>query len=322
VIIEPSRWLGGMTGGGLSHIDWGRKEAVGGMARKILKDGGDDAHYRSRFLDLVREHGIEVVFEHRLADVQLADAKIESMMLDHAPPDPMGCPVATPTKPHDRTVRARVFIDCSYEGDLMAKAGVSYSFGRESREQYGESLAGVRPTMAAYEVDPYLRPGDPKSGLLPLLQNIEMGPLGSADKLTMGYGFRWKFAFEGDRLPLDPPAEHVLETPPALRGVLPVVDLVDDDTERPKSVLPLRLTQEAAQALGSGKKKMRFEPVHLLSVGERGVPCARLLPNALGLRKTLVQGFKRRSQVTIDIAIEAAQWRDINDVGGILDLVS
>ena len=57
VIIEPSRWLGGMTGGGLSHIDWGRKEAVGGMARKILKDGGDDAHYRSRFLDLVREAG-------------------------------------------------------------------------------------------------------------------------------------------------------------------------------------------------------------------------------------------------------------------------
>ena len=208
VIIEPSRWLGGMTGGGLSHIDWGRKEAVGGMARKILKDGGDDAHYRSRFLDLVREHGIEVVFEHRLADVQLADAKIESILLDHAPPDPMGCPVATPTKPRDRAVRARVFIDCSYEGDLMAKAGVSYSFGRESREQYGESLAGVRPNMAAYEVDPYVTPGDPKSGLLPLLQDVTMGPLGSADKLTMGYGFRWKFAFEGDRLPLDPPADY------------------------------------------------------------------------------------------------------------------
>jgi len=138
VIVEPSRWLGGMTGGGLSHIDWGRKEAVGGMARKILKDGGDDAHYRSRFLDLVREHGIEVVFEHRLADVQLADAKIESILLDHAPPDPMGCPVAMPTKPRDRAVRARVFIDCSYEGDLMAKAGISYSFGRESQERYGE----------------------------------------------------------------------------------------------------------------------------------------------------------------------------------------
>ena len=60
----------------------------------------------------------------------------------------------------------------------MARSGVSYAFGRESAEQYGESLAGVRPNLAEYPIDPYVTPGDPKSGLLPLLQDYRLGPLG------------------------------------------------------------------------------------------------------------------------------------------------
>ena len=207
-LVEPSRWLGGMTGGGLSHIDWGRSEAVGGSARRILKDGTDDPHYRMIFLDLVKEHGIDVVYEHRVADVTRAEGRITSVTFDHAPPDAIGCPTPRPVAPAALAVSARVFIDCTYEGDLMAAAGVTYTFGRESCDQYGESLAGVRPNMAVYDIDPFVTPGDPKSGLLPLLQDVTMGPLGSADKLTMGYGFRWKFAFTGDRLPLDPPEDY------------------------------------------------------------------------------------------------------------------
>jgi len=207
-LVEPSRWLGGMTGGGLSHIDWGRGEAVGGSARQILKDGTDDLHYRKIFLDLVKEHRIDVVYEHRVAHVARADGRITSATFDHAPPDAIGCPTPEPVAPAALVVSARVFIDCTYEGDLMAKAGVAYTFGRESREQYGESLAGVRPNMVVYDIDPFVTPGDPKSGLLPLLQDVTMGPLGSADKLTMGYGFRWKFAFAGERLPLDPPDDY------------------------------------------------------------------------------------------------------------------
>ena len=207
-LVEPSRWLGGMTGGGISHIDWGRSEAVGGSARQILKDGTDDPHYRKIFLDLISEHGIDVVYEHRVARVTHAASRIASATFDLAPPDAIGCPTPQPAGPAALTVSARVFIDCTYEGDLMAKAGVSYTFGRESCEQYGESLAGVRPNMAVYDIDPFVTPGDPKSGLLPLLQDVTMGPLGSADKLTMGYGFRWKFAFTGDRLPLDPPEDY------------------------------------------------------------------------------------------------------------------
>ena len=144
LVIEPSRWLGGMTGSGLIHIDWGRSEAAGGSARKWLKDGLTDPQYRRMFADLAKEHGVEILFEHRVADVRKDGATITSITLDYAPPDRFGCPVAQPKTAAAVTVSARMFIDCSYEGDLMAKSGVSYTYGRESRDHYGENLAGVR----------------------------------------------------------------------------------------------------------------------------------------------------------------------------------
>ena len=208
LVVEPSRWLGGMTGGGLVHIDWGRAEAAGGSARKLLRDGLTDPQYRRMFADLARENGVEILHEHRVATVIRDGATITRLVLDHAPPDRFGCPAAQPRTPGAVTVRARVFIDCSYEGDLMAKSGASYTYGRESRDHYGESLAGVRPPLAVYDVDPWMRPGDPRSGLLPLLQDQVPGPLGSADRLTMGYGFRWKFSLSRDQLPIDPPEDY------------------------------------------------------------------------------------------------------------------
>ena len=207
VIIEPSRWLGGMTGGGLSHVDWGREKAVGGTALSILSKNYDDAQYRQVFRDLVRKYSIRVIHEHRVSAVQKDGTSIRSVSLDHAPPDTLGCPVAAPTKADAMTISARVFIDCSYEGDLMARAGVSHTWGRESRDEYGESLAGVRPNLAVYEIDPYLTPGDAKSGLLPFVQDMKAQPEGSADRLTMGYGFRWKFSKDPDRLDIPAP-EH------------------------------------------------------------------------------------------------------------------
>lgn len=202
LLIEPSRWLGGMTGGGLMHIDWGQKDAVGGMTRKILNDENDDATYRKIFLGLVREHSIPVIYEHRLESVRKVEGRIESITLEYAPPDKLGCPIGRARRSEAVRVSAPIFIDCSYEGDLMAKSGVGYTYGRESAEQYGESLGGVAPNMAEYEIDPYVTPGEPKSGYLPLLQDRVMGPVGSADKLTMGYGFRWKFTLEKEAQPI------------------------------------------------------------------------------------------------------------------------
>ena len=208
LVIEPSRWLGGMTGGGLVHIDWGRREAVGGMARKLLKDEFTDPQYRKLWADLVKEHAIEVLFEHRLASVTREGNTITALTLDFAPPDKYGCPIPSPKAAAAVTVSARVFIDCSYEGDVMAKSGVGYTYGRESIDHYGESFAGVRENMVVYPIDPYVKPGDARSGLLPLLQDMTMGPLGSADKLTMGYGFRWKFTLSKEQLPILPPDDY------------------------------------------------------------------------------------------------------------------
>ncbi len=208
LVVEPSRWLGGMTGGGLMHIDWGREQAVGGTSRGMLKRDYNDAQYRQAFAALLQEQAIPVLFEHRIASVQRERTTIQQVTLDWAPPDKTGCPVGVARIPNARRVRANVFLDCTYEGDLMARAGVSYTFGRESRDTYGESLAGAEPNLAVYDIDPYVTPGNPKSGLLPRLQDIQVQPEGGPDKLTMGYGFRWKLVDQGERLPINPPENY------------------------------------------------------------------------------------------------------------------
>lgn len=208
VLVEPSRWLGGMTGGGIDALDWGNKKAVGGMAARVLKDGTTNPQYRQAFKDLAAEHKITVIYEHRLNAVRRDGTTIRAVELDFAPPDRTGCPLPKAQTAGAMTVTANMFIDCSYEGDLMARAGVSYTFGRESREQYGESLAGVRPHLAVYGIDPFNKPGDPRSGLIPLVQDIQLGAEGSADKLTMMYCWRWKLSDKPDRIPMEPPEDY------------------------------------------------------------------------------------------------------------------
>ncbi|MFM7240505.1 MAG: FAD-dependent oxidoreductase [Opitutia bacterium] len=208
VVVEPSRWLGGMTGGGLMHVDWGREEAVGGSTRPILKQGFEDPQYRATFVKMLSDAGVPVIYDHRVGAVEKVNGRIRAITLDRAPFDATGCPPAQAAQGAARILRARVFVDCSYEGDLLARAGVTYAYGREARATYGESLAGAQPPMSVYAIDPYVKPGDPASGLLPLLQATPVAPVGSADRLTMGYGFRWKFTFKGDGLPIDPPDDY------------------------------------------------------------------------------------------------------------------
>jgi hypothetical protein len=208
IVVEPSRWLGGMTGGGLMHIDWGREEAVSGSTRPILKKDYTDAQYRAVFTEMLKSSGVTVLFEHRVGAVEKSAGAIRAISLDLAPFDETGCPPAKPTKAAARVVAAKVFIDCSYEGDLMARSGVAYTFGREAKSTYGESLGGAQPPMSVYAIDPYVKAGDLQSGLLPGLQSTPVALVGEADKLTMGYGFRWRFVFKGESLPIEPPANY------------------------------------------------------------------------------------------------------------------
>lgn len=95
---------------------------------------------------------------------------------------------------NDGTIfRAKMFIDASFTGDLMAKANVTYTYGRESTNTYGESLNGVRAPnsdFTSYALDPYVVPGNPASGLLPLIQTNAPGIPGSADQRVQAYNFR------------------------------------------------------------------------------------------------------------------------------------
>jgi NADPH-dependent 2,4-dienoyl-CoA reductase/sulfur reductase-like enzyme len=104
IVVEPSRWLGGMTGGGLMHIDWGREEAVSGSTRPILKKDYNDAQYRAVFAEMLKSAGVTVLFEHRVSAVEKSGGVIRSISLDLAPYDETGCPPATPTKAGVRVV--------------------------------------------------------------------------------------------------------------------------------------------------------------------------------------------------------------------------
>src|SRR5690606_16511572 len=94
-----------------------------------------------------------------------------------------------------KTFRGKMFIDATYEGDLMAAAGVRYHVGREANSQYGETLNGVQTRRAIYHqfikpVDPYRTPGDPSSGLLPCINGDGPGEEGAGDHRVQAYCFR------------------------------------------------------------------------------------------------------------------------------------
>ncbi|MAS96973.1 MAG: protein-xanthan lyase [Verrucomicrobiales bacterium] len=224
VIVEPSRWVGGMLGAGLKPLqDCPNYASTGGMTRKLIATLGGDGKLlsnsdsralnpltiREDFQKLLDEHGIEVVFEHRVSETEKSDGKIQAATFDLAPFDELGCPPAAPTEVGDLVVSARVFIDASYEGDLMAKAGVSFRVGREAESEYGEELAGVREPMELAPIDPFVEPGNPESGLLDWVENDHGKPIGAADGYTQAYNYRYYTTKDPEyRVPLTPPNEY------------------------------------------------------------------------------------------------------------------
>uniref|UniRef100_A0A914D906 FAD-dependent oxidoreductase n=1 Tax=Acrobeloides nanus TaxID=290746 RepID=A0A914D906_9BILA len=140
-LVEPKRHIGGMVSGGLSTTDIGNASVIGGYVQEIYRRGA--AYYNIDFTwylephiaekvfnDMVNEAGVEVFYNSRLKEqngVMKQGGKIVSI-----------------TTENNVTFQAKVFIDATYEGDLMAFAGVSYIVGREGQSQYGESRAGIR----------------------------------------------------------------------------------------------------------------------------------------------------------------------------------
>jgi len=207
VIAEFGNHLGGMTSGGLSQTDIGNKAAIGGIAREFYrrmgKHYGKDEQWTLEpsvaehiFFDFVNESKTPVYFQQRLAGVKKEGGRIVEITMENG-----------------KVFRAKMFIDATYEGDLMARAGVSYTVGRESNSQYNETLDGVRAETPKHQflvpVDPYLKPGDPQSGLLPLIQPGDGGVPGADDQSVQAYNFRLCLTQDpANKRPLSPPANY------------------------------------------------------------------------------------------------------------------
>ena len=159
----------------------------------------NQSEIRKLWVELGAQHQIKVIYEHRLGDVEMNGKKIQELRLDYAPPTSNGCPAASVQKTNALQVKADVFIDASYEGDLMAKAGVSYVVGRESRDEYNESLAG-QCNLQVFDISPYVIPNDPNSGLLSMI-DLEPFKQGAASRHINAYNFRLRWTEDGTPVP-------------------------------------------------------------------------------------------------------------------------
>jgi hypothetical protein len=212
VVVSPDKHLGGLTSGGLGWTDSGNKGVVGGIAREFyarVKQHYDkpDAwvHQKPEHYEQYRKNEDTMwVFEPHVAE-QIYDAWVKELgitvvrdaWLDRAGGVKReGAKIASITTLDGKTYAGRMFIDATYEGDLMAAAGVSYTVGREANSQYGEHINGIQTARAhshqfSTKVDPFVVPGDPASGLLPRIHDGGVGGAdGEGDKRIQAYNFR------------------------------------------------------------------------------------------------------------------------------------
>lgn len=217
ILLEPTRKLGGLTTGGLGQTDIGNKAAFGGIARQFYKDVKsyyeNDAAWSRQRRDEYKPHGQSAwergedsmwTFEPSAASAVI-DRWVQKHHLDVRFGKHLDRRQGGVVKNVDRIVslktedgqiyRGKMFLDCTYEGDLMAAAGVSYVIGREDNDVYGETINGIqRSLMKNHQivagVDPFVKKGDPASGLLPGVEHDCLESDGTGDKRIQAYCFR------------------------------------------------------------------------------------------------------------------------------------
>ena len=236
VLIAHTRPIGGLTSSGLGHTDWGRRDAIGGVSLefyervRVYYDDPEKWIYEEREDYLGTQHlpvdhpgqwgfephAAEAVFEAWLEEEGIPVLKGERLLLDRETAvEKDGARITAILMESGLRIEGRAFIDATYEGDLMAMAGVSYTVGRESNAQYREVYNGVQkarthnhvlvdprfwdsertpdapPEWALAEgVDPYVIPGDPESGLLPGVHGDDPGEEGAGDHRVQAYCYR------------------------------------------------------------------------------------------------------------------------------------
>lgn len=187
VLLEFSKYIGGVTASGLSDTDGG--QIAGGIGREFYNVVGKmwfhPSQAEAQFRKMLDEAKVTIYLENRLTEVKNESGRITEIKTENG-----------------NCFRAKIFIDASYEGDLMALAGVSFHIGREANSVYGETHNGIR-SGGDKLVDPYVVPGDPTSGLLPRVSSEALGTPGDGDGRIQSYNFR--MFFEQGGLPFPKP---------------------------------------------------------------------------------------------------------------------
>ena len=192
ILIEPGKHLGGMTASGLGMTDIGDKNAISGFTvefyKRIAKHYGEEGKTQLRFEphvaenifnELVAEAGFDTLLQYRIISAQKEGGKIMSIVTESS---------KNPVERLNKTIHAKVFIDCSYEGDLMARAGVSYTTGREGNSVYNEKHNGWQMEWNGMHqfmdgIDPYVVPGDSTSGYVyGITPGFKIAEPGTGDK--------------------------------------------------------------------------------------------------------------------------------------------
>ncbi|PHS13245.1 MAG: FAD-dependent oxidoreductase [Blastopirellula sp.] len=211
IIVSPDKHLGGLTSGGLGWTDSGRKEVIGGVSRQFyqhLKSHYDqpeawrqqkpEQYSRYRKEDdamwVFEPHVAEAAFEH-LIRVNSIPVDRNQWLDRKQGVKKEGTNIVSITTLAGKTYHGKMFLDTTYEGDLMAAAGVEFTVGRESNSKYGETINGRQSAKARshqfdYAVDPYVEPGNPESGLLPRIAAAPTEKDGEADNRIQAYCFR------------------------------------------------------------------------------------------------------------------------------------
>lgn len=194
-MIEPGMRIGGLTTGGLGYTDIGNKYAIKGLSldfyRKIGQHYGTfeqwifEPHVAGDILkNYLEKAQVPVLYSYRITSARKINDRIVSIILENS---------IQPQYKSNKKIRGKEFIDCSYEGDLMAAAGVSYTVGREDNSQYNETYDGSQlreKHQFPDGVDPYKTPGSPESGLLWGISANKLLPDGMGNKMVQTYNIR------------------------------------------------------------------------------------------------------------------------------------
>jgi len=219
IVVSPDKHLGGLTAGGLGYTDTGKKSVIGGLSRefyhRVYNHYNDSAAWiwqkhseygnkgpgtvamdgENRTMWIFEPHVAEQVFEDFVAENKITIYRDEWINRENRVVKSDGKIISFTTL-SGKTFSGNIFIDATYEGDLMASAGVSYHVGRESTAQYNEQWNGVQTGVLHHQhwfdkpISPYKIPGDPASGVLPLISTEHPGEYGAADNKIQAYCFR------------------------------------------------------------------------------------------------------------------------------------